>query len=216
MRELLQYHIRLEFRKKSIFLSLLLYLISLVFINYLAVGTTALPGPTIWSALFWMALLSTLTHAIAKSFLNDRPGQIIYFYNLVSPTQIIFSKIIYGFFLCVGISLVGYLFFSLWLTNPIQNTSVFLLTLILSSFGFSASLSILSAIASKTINGSMVMAILSFPIMISILLMSIKITKNCIDGLGWDASIDELLTLTAINILATAFSYLLFPYIWRS
>jgi len=51
---------------------------------------------------------------------------------------------------------------------------------------------------------------------ISILLVAIKISKNCIDGLGWDASWDELLTLAAINCLVSAMSYLLFPYIWRS
>jgi heme exporter protein B len=61
-----------------------------------------------------------------------------------------------------------------------------------------------------------VMAVLSFPIVISILLMAIKITKNCIDGLEASASYDELLTLLAINCLVGAMSYLLFPYIWRS
>jgi heme exporter protein B len=47
-------------------------------------------------------------------------------------------------------------------------------------------------------------------------LMAIKVTKNCIDGLGWDASWDEILTLLSINCLVAAVSYLLFPYIWRS
>ena len=77
-------------------------------------------------------------------------------------------------------------------------------------------MSLLSAIAAKTNNGSMVMAILSFPIIIGILLMAIKITKNCIDGLDRSVSSDELLLLVAINLMASAFSYLLFPYIWRS
>ena len=53
-------------------------------------------------------------------------------------------------------------------------------------------------------------------VLISILLLAIKITKNCIDGLDRSASLDELLTLGAINLLITAVSYLLFPYIWRS
>lgn len=217
MKELLLYQLRSEFRKKAIFFSLVLYLISLVFINYLALGfQNRSMAPALWSALFWMAVLSTLVNAIAKSFINDRPGTMLYLYSLVSPEKIIASKIIYGFMLCTGISLAGFLFFGLWLSNPIQDIPLFLLTLILSSFGFSAALSLLSAIASKTNNGSMVMAILSFPIIIGLLLMSIKITKNCIDGLDWAASQNELLMLTAINLMAAAVSYLLFPYIWRS
>ena len=217
MKELLLYQLRSEFRKKSIFFSLVLYLVSLVFINYLALGiqNRAL-APGIWSALFWMALLSALVNAVAKSFIHDRPGTTAYLYTLASPEQIILAKIIYGFLLCTGISLAGYFFFALWLNNPIQDESLFLFTLVLASFGFAAALSLLSAIAAKTNNGSMVMAILSFPIIIGILLMAIKITKNCIDGLERAASSDELLLLAAINLMASAFSFLLFPYIWRS
>lgn len=217
MKELLLYQLRSEFRKKAIFFSLVLYLISLVFINYLALGLQNRSlAPSLWSALFWMAVLSTLVNAIAKSFINDRSGTMLYLYSLVSPEKIIASKILYGFMLCTGISFAGFLFFGLWLNNPIQDTPLFLVTLMLSSFGFSAALSLLSAIASKTNNGSMVMAILSFPIIIGLLLMSIKITKNCIDGLEWVASQNELLMLVAINLMAAAVSYLLFPYIWRS
>lgn len=82
--------------------------------------------------------------------------------------------------------------------------------------GFATSLTLLSSIASKANNSNILMAVLSFPIVISILLMAIKITKNCIDGLGWDASWDEMITLFAINCLVAAVTYILFPYIWRS
>lgn len=217
MKQLLLFQFRSEFRKKSIFFSLLLFLVSLVFINYLALGPQqGSPAPGIWSALFWISLLSALVNAVAKSFMSDRPGTLGYLYSLASPEAIITSKVLYGFLLCTGISFFGFLFFSLWLSNPIQDVPLFFLTLVLASYGFAAALSLLSAIASKTNNGSMVMAILSFPIIIGILLMAVRITKNCIDGLTWSASSDELLLLTAINLLASAFSYLLFPYIWRS
>ena len=146
----------------------------------------------------------------------EKSGTGIYLYSVADPTKIIISKIIYGFFLCVGVCCTGFLFFTTLLNNPIQDAPLFLLTLVLASFGFSASLSILSAIASKTNNGSVVMAILSFPVIMGTLLMSIKITKNCIDGLDRSASVDELITLGAINLLVAAVSYLLFPYIWRS
>ena len=60
------------------------------------------------------------------------------------------------------------------------------------------------------------MAVLSFPIVISILLMSVRITKNSIDGIDRAASSDEFLNLLAINCIAGALGYVLFPYIWRS
>lgn len=217
MKHLLLYQLRSEFRKKAIFYSLVLYLISLVFINYLAVGPQqGSLSPGIWSALFWMALLASLINAVAKSFIQDRPGTMTYLYSLASPEEIIVAKMMYGFVLCAGISFTGYLFFSLWLTDPIQDKGLFLVTLLLASFGFSAALSLLSAIASRSNNASLVMSILSFPVIVGILLMSIKVTRNCVDGLERAASINSLLMLVGINLLAAAFSYLLFPYIWRS
>jgi len=39
-------------------------------------------------------------------------------------------------------------------------------------------------------NSSILMAVLSFPVVISILLMAIKVTKNCIDGLDRSVSLD--------------------------
>jgi heme exporter protein B len=60
------------------------------------------------------------------------------------------------------------------------------------------------------------MAVLSLPLMISILLMAIRATQNSIDGLDRSASYDELVNLVAINCISGSLSYVLFPYIWRS
>ena len=60
------------------------------------------------------------------------------------------------------------------------------------------------------------MAVLSFPVILALLLMAIKITKNALDGLALADSKDELINLLAINCIMVALAYLLFPYIWRS
>lgn len=140
----------------------------------------------------------------------------MYYYSIANPTSIILSKIVYNFLLCGFLSAVGYVLFVLFLGNPIEDKFIFGILILLTAMGFASSLTLLSSIAAKANNSSILMAVLSFPIVISILLMAIKVTKNCIDGLGWDASWDEMLTLMAINCLVTALSYLLFPYIWRS
>jgi len=87
---------------------------------------------------------------------------------------------------------------------------------VLTSWGFSASLSLISGIASKSNNSNILMAVLSFPVVIAILLLAIKVTKNVLDGIERSNSTDELLNLLAINCILTALAYLLFPYIWRS
>jgi heme exporter protein B len=208
---------RLELRRKSVLSGLALYLFSTVFIYYLTFNLRQnLINPLVWSALFWVTILFSSVNTVAKSFIGEKKGQEIYFYSLTNPESIILSKLIYNFLLCALLSYSGFILFILFINNPIADTSVFALTILLASWGFSASLTLLSGIAAKANNSNILMAVLSFPVVISILLLVIKITKNCIDGLDRSVSYDELLTLLAINCLVTAVSYLLFPYIWRS
>jgi heme exporter protein B len=46
--------------------------------------------------------------------------------------------------------------------------------------------------------------------------MVIRIAKNALDGLDRSLSLDELITLLAINTIVVTVSLLLFPYLWRS
>ena len=207
----------LELRRKAVFSGLSLYLVSTVFIYYLTFNLRQnLISPLVWSALFWVTVLFSSINTIAKSFIGEKKGQEIYFYSLVSPEAIIISKLIYNFLLCSVLSIAGFLLFFLFISNPLSSNGLFFVTILLVSWGFSSSLTLLSGIASKANNSNVLMTVLSFPVVISILLLAIKITKNCIDGLENYSSYDELFTLLAINFLVTSVSYLLFPYIWRT
>jgi len=208
---------QLELRRKSVISGLGLYLFSIVFICYLTFSLRQnLITPLVWTAVFWITLLFTVINAVAKSFIGERKSRDIYYYSIASPASIILSKIIYNFLLCLLMSFTGLLLFNLFLGDPVADQFLFSVVVALASWGFAASLTLLSGIASKTTSSHILMAVLSFPVVISILLLAIQVTKNCLDGLDRSVSWDEILTLTAINCLVTAVSYLLFPYIWRS
>jgi heme exporter protein B len=215
--KLIQKEFTLELRRKAVISGIGLYMLSLIFICYLtfALRRNSISEAT-WSALFWLAILFSVINSVAKSFIGEKKGLSIYYYSIASPQAIILSKIIYNAVLCIVLSVVGFLLFSLFISNPVQDLPLFLLTLVLVSCGFSASLSLISAIASRANNSNILMAVLSFPIIIAVLLMAIRITKNALDGIQRDASYDELLNLLAINCILTALAYILFPYIWRS
>lgn len=214
---LLRKEFSLELRRKSVISGLLLYLFSTVFLCYLTFRLRQnLINPWVWSALFWITILFTAVNTIAKSFIGERRGRDIYYYSIASPTAIILSKTIYNFLLCSLLSFAGLLMFILFLGNPVSDHFLFALLILLTSMGFASSLTLLSGIASKSNNSNILMAVLSFPVVISILLLAVKVTKNCLDGLDRSVSWSDLLVLAAINCLVAAASYLLFPYIWRS
>jgi heme exporter protein B len=214
---LIQKEFKLELRRKAVISGITLYLFSLVFICYITFSLRQNSiSPATWSALFWLVILFSVVNSVAKSFIGEKKGIFIYYYTMASPQTVILSKIIYNTILCLLLSLAGYFLFSLFMQHVITDHLLFLITLALTSFGFSSSLSLISGIASKTNNGNILMAVLSFPVVIAVLLMAIKITKNAVDGIERAASTDELLNLLAINCILTALAYLLFPYIWRS
>ncbi|MBT1710470.1 heme exporter protein CcmB [Fulvivirgaceae bacterium PWU5] len=207
----------LELRRKAVISGIGLYMFSLIFICYLtfSLRQNSINEAT-WSALFWLAILFSVVNSVAKSFIGEKRGVSIYYYTLASPYVVILSKILYNTLLCLVLSLTGYGLFALFIDNPVQDTLYFLLTLVLTSMGFSSALTLISGIAAKANNSHILMAVLSFPVVIAILLMAIRLTKNVLDGIDRSASLDELLNLLAINCILTALAYLLFPYIWRS
>ncbi len=217
MLTLLKKEFILELRRQSVIAGLAVYLLSTAFVCYL---TFSLKGsqisPLVWSALFWVTILFTVIHSIAKSFMGDRKGTDIYMYYVVDPHLVILSKILYNFLLCSLLALACMGLFMLFFGNPIADLGLFVAIVLLASLGFSSSLTILSGIASKAGNSGILMSVLSFPVIISILLLVVKLTRNCVDGLDRSVSEQDLLSLIAINCLVTALSYILFPYIWRS
>ncbi|HEX7015592.1 MAG TPA: heme exporter protein CcmB [Cyclobacteriaceae bacterium] len=214
---LLRKEFMLELRRKSVISGIGLYLFSLVFICYITFNLRVnVISPATWSALFWLVILFSAVNTVAKSFIGEKPGALIYLYMTAGAHEIIISRIIYNFILCLLLALVGYGLFALFIDNPVADQGVFLAGLALTCLGFSASLSLISGIAAKARNSHVLMAVLSFPVLIGILLMAIRITKNALDGLDASASRDEMLNLLAINLISGALSYLLFPYIWRS
>lgn len=217
MLTLLQKEFTLDLRRKSIIMGIVLYLLSTTFICYL---TFSLKGnvisPLTWSALYWIIVMFSGVNTVAKSFIGEKKGGDIYLYSIADPHDIILSKMIYNSLLCGVMSLSCYALFSIFLGNPVADTTTFFIVMALACIGFSGAFTMLSGIASRSSNSNVIMAVLSFPVIISILLIVIKVTKNCIDELDPSISANDLLTLGAIDALLIAMSYILFPFVWKS
>ncbi|WP_262892042.1 heme exporter protein CcmB [Hymenobacter cavernae] len=214
---LIQKDFRLEWRQRSALNGMLLYVGSTVFVCYMSFSLRggALPVPA-WNALFWIILLFTAVNAAAKGFLQESRGRLLYYYTLVRPQAVILAKIGYNALLLLGLSLVGLAVYAIVLGNPVQNSTLFVGNVMLGALGFATTLTLVSGIAAKATNSSTLMAVLGFPVMIPMLLLLIKVSKNALDGLEFEASRGSLLTLVALNLIVTAVSYLLFPFLWRS
>lgn len=219
-RYLLQKEILIEWRSKYAFNGVLLYVVSTVFVCYisfnLSAGFTESTGyPVVWNVLFWIIMLFAAVNAIAKSFMIENKGRMLYYYAITSARAVILSKTIYNGMLMLILSVLTLLIYLLFFNNTIADPLHYFIAVLLGSISFSTVFTMLSAIASKAGNGSSLMAILSFPVIIPVILVLIKFSKNAMDGIDRSFNYDHIILLCAINVIVIATSLLLFPYLWR-
>ncbi|MEQ8807930.1 MAG: heme exporter protein CcmB [Imperialibacter sp.] len=210
--------VTLEWRQKYAFNGLLLFTVSTIFIIYLSLRVKNQAGlpDHLWNALFWIIILFSAINAIAKSFLQESPGRQLYYYISVHPISLIMAKMFYNSLLMVILAVIAVVVYGTVLGYPVINTLMFASVVALASIGISSVLTMMSAIASKAGNNTVLMAILSLPLLIPILLLSIKAVKNAIDDLTWADTSDELITLAAVDCIGIALGYVLFPFLWKS
>lgn len=210
---LIKKELQTEWKQKFSFSGILLYVASTVFVSYLSFKV--IDNVLVWNALFWIIMLFAATNAVAKSFIQESKGRLLYLYTIASPQSIILAKTIYNMVLLTTIGFFNYIFFGILLNDLVQNKFLFFLTIILGSMGFAIVLTMISAIASKTNNNSSLMAILGFPILIPLLITLIRLSKISLEGLSLSVSYSYITVLLAINVIVVILAYLLFPYLWR-
>ncbi|MDA0195540.1 MAG: heme exporter protein CcmB [Bacteroidetes bacterium] len=207
----------MEWRQKYALNGIILYTVSTIFICYLAFSIRgASMSPIVWNTMLWIIVLFSAINAIAKSFLQENSQRSVYYYSITSPVAIIIAKIIYGMILMSVLVSLALIVYSVLLGNPVDDLPLYIFVLFAASLALSSMLTMISAIAAKAGNNSMIMAILSFPIVLPVILMAIKASKNAMDGIARSESIDEILVLIALNVIIITLALLLFPYLWRN
>lgn len=213
IRDLIAKDIRLELKQRYAINGILLYVVSTVFVSYLSFNKIV--DATTWNALFWIIMLFAAVNAVSKSFVQESIGRQLYYYTLASPQGIILSKIFYNLILMGMLSVLCLIVFVVLMGSFITNYPLFIVALFLGSFGFASILTMVAAIASRTNNNFALMAILSFPIVLPLLLTLMKVTSSALNMGTWAENIRYVIALLLINVIVIALSYILFPYLWR-
>jgi heme exporter protein B len=213
---LVKKEMQMEWRQRYAIHGLLLYLASTIFVCYLSFKAKQhVINPITWNTLFWIIILFIAINAIGKSFTQESSQRNLFYFTLVSPEAVIYSKIIYNSLVMIGVSLIGILFYSWVMGNPVGNMPLYILSILLGSIGLASTLSLMAGIAAQAENSATLMAVLSFPIIIPLLLLLLKLSKSAMDGISIQENWDEIAILGALNTIVVVLSGILFPYIWR-
>ncbi len=209
---LLHKEITLEFRQRYAISGILLYVLSTVFIVYISFQNIS---PQVWNVLFWVIMLFASINAVMKSFVQESGYRQLYYFQLLHPIAILVSKMMYNALLLLCLGVLTFLALAFIAGNPIQNAGEFALAMFLGSTGFSITFTFVSAIAAKADNSSTLMAILSFPVVIPILLLLVNLSAHSIGLLGGTDIGDKIMLLAAVDLILVAMGLVLFPFLWR-
>ena len=203
----------LEFRQKHTFYGILLYIASTIFVLYLSIDR---PDATVWNGLFWTIQLFICVNAVAKSFLQESKGRMLYFYSVASPVEFIAAKIIYNLVLMILMSLISLFMFSVFLNNPVDNGLLFTGIVILGGAGISIVFTLMSAIAAKAQQNAALIAILGFPVILPQLLLLMRLSKAAFAEVFKEGAVLQMAGLIAgLDVLVIAMAVILFPYLWK-
>jgi len=209
---LVQKDLLLETRQQYTLYGILLYIASTIFVVYLAMGE---PDEKVWNALFWVIQLFVCVNAVAKSFLAEGRGRMLYFYSITGARDFVIAKLVFNVILMMVMSLLSLLLFTLFLGNPLGNAVRFLFVTCLGGLSLSLVFTFLAAIAGKAQQSAALVAIMGFPVIIPQLLLLMKISGNAFSEViqaGWWQMV---LLLVALDAMVIALAVILFPFLWK-
>jgi len=209
---LLRKEFLLEFRQRYAISGIVLYVFSMVFVVYVS---SVKVNPNVWNILFWLIVLFASINAVVKSFVQESGSRQLYYYQLADPVAILFSKILHNTLLLLTLSVLAFGVYALVAGNPVKDMGLFAGVLLLGSSGFSIAFTFISAIAARANNSATLMAILSFPVILPILLTLMRLSSIALRLMQDTSYMKDIYNLLAIDAILLALTYVLFPYVWR-
>jgi heme exporter protein B len=209
---LLRKDLLLEVRQQYTFYGILLYVTATIFVLYLSMGQ---PEGPVWKGLFWMIQLFICVNAVAKSFLQEGRGRLLYFYSIAGARDFILAKLLFNALLMILMSGVSLVLFLFMLGDPMGHVGYFVLISCLGGVSLSLVFTFLSALAARAQQGAALMAILGFPLVIPQLMLLNRISTIAFEdvlqgGLGWMLAI-----MAALDLLLIVMAIILFPFLWK-
>lgn len=211
---LLKKDVLLELRQQHTFYGILLYIASTIFVLYLSLPET--PDSNVWNSLFWVIQLFVCVNTVAKSFLQENRGRMLYFYFIASPVEFIIAKLIFNVVLMLVMSMVSLLLFFVFLDNPVTDSLRFIGIVLLGGASISLVFTFMSAIAAKAQNNAALIAILGFPVILPQLLLLMRLSKAAFSEVFRNGAVWQLAGLVGLmDLLVIVMAVILFPYLWK-
>jgi heme exporter protein B len=173
------------------------------------------PEAMVWNGLFWMIQLFICVNAVAKSFLQESSGRMLYYYSIAGARDFILSKLVFNAVLMILMSLISVVLFRLLLGDPLQHPWKFTGVVCLGGCSLSLVFTFLAAIAARARQNAAMIAIMGFPLIIPQVLLLMRISTIAYSDVIQGGFVMMSALLASLDVLVIALAMILFPFLWK-
>jgi heme exporter protein B len=207
--------VRLEFRSRLAFSTLLLFGIATVTLVSFSIGGAEL-SPAIASALYWIIIFFSAMTSLSHTFIKEQEsGTLLGLKVAVSGVPVYLGKLLVNFLLLTVLMLLLTPLFFIFLDLSIEHYLVFGLLALLGDIALCAGTTLVAAIIAHATSRGALFAVLSFPVLIPPLLVLVIATTKLFAGDGWSEVIPAVQFLISYGMVMGYGSTFLFRFVWE-
>lgn len=191
--------------------------VPLIFSSVTAVSVSLATGadpfsPKVNSVLFWLISFFSAMNSLSRSFMREEEEKTSLFLNLTSsPSAVFTSKLIFGLLYFIILQIILSALFIFFMQIEIKLPLEFFISSVSGGTALACSVTILGALSAKAGAGVSIFSIISFPLILPVLFISILLTTSAIDGTGFNYG--NVIFLLAFSGSITSLSYLMYRHI---
>ncbi len=207
---------RSELRTRYAISALLMFVVTTIAIILFSLGSEGASADAL-AGMLWVVIFFGAMSGLSRTFVMEEERGTTLTLQLIAPASaVFFGKLLFNLVLVLGLNIVTVLLYAGFITGfVIRNVPVFLVTILLGSFGFAAAATVIAAIIARANTRGTLYPVLSFPIMLPLLLTVINATRLASEGAFFQEAAGEFQILISYIVVVVVISYMLFEYIWK-
>ncbi len=168
-----------------------------------------------WVGIIWILIIFLSINTVSSSFIKEIKYRHWYYYSLVHPLSIYFSKLIFNFLSLFILNVISIFLLELFFGLPHFDWFLFFNTLILCTLGIASIFTFVALISGKTNDQSALLSILAIPLVFPILMSGSRLMMSSFGLITDSEYMSDIVSVLAINIVSIGLSIILFPILWR-
>lgn len=201
---------RTEWRNRYALYSIILLLLVSTFLVFTIDQDTT---NRMWHAYFYLILIFGVVQNISRSFLGESHGTHLYYATLAHHRSLLWSKLLYQFFINTVFIVLLFFIMDFLLPQSIPHLWEYLVTVILFTFTNVVVFTFNSALSMSAKNSALISAVLSFPLLIPNLIVSLNCASKSLDTLENVVFLNDWLVMLGLMLITMVSSTVLFRFV---